>query len=152
MIEKVQVELNRPAEYWEQPRSQKSPYTLGEHLSKDTRTKLVTYCLRGIREEQEKIEPAPRGKGRPRSAESLLADKINVTTRAVRKWVSEHHQRACDTNSDALTRISYYYYPEETSQLLRDDAESYLQLVDSWLQAMQLEYREQPCSQKSPSR
>lgn len=152
MIEKVHVESSVLTEYWEQPCSQKSSTTLGERLSKDTRTKLVNLCIKGILEEQQTIKPVARGIGRPRSAESLLADKVNVTTRAVRKWVREHHRRASDVNSDALTRISYSYYPKETAHLLREDAESYLMLVDSWLRATQLEYREQPCSQKSASR
>ena len=153
MVEKIQfVEFTNQTEYQEEPSSRKSSNLLGERLSKEARTQLGLLCLKGLREENEGGEKLERGRGRPRCVEALLAERVGVTTRAVRNWLCDDPGRACDVNADALAKIAYGCYPEETAILIRGDAEAYLNLVDLWLHDRESEYREEGSSRKSVRR
>ena len=134
LVEKIHaVEFDGVTEYREEPSSRKSS-TLGERLSKDTRTQLVQICLKGLRREQDEAMRLDRGRGRPRGVDALLAEAVGVTTRTVQFWVGENLWRACDLNADALAEIAYRYCPEETAELLRRARALRAWLVGRWRQ------------------
>jgi transcriptional regulator with XRE-family HTH domain len=129
--------------------AQKKP-ALATHITKDARHKLVRLCLTSIRYEYVDM-PLTRKtrRGRPPSPENRLANRLNVSTRTVRRWASGQDAiQSSDANAEKLAELAHTYNPEETTRILRVDAERYRRKVEAWLGYMESNSVTCPCPEK----
>jgi len=138
-----------PGEFTDMPMAQNS-LDLATHITRDARHQLVRLCLASIRYEYVDM-PLTRKKrrGRPPSPENRLATTLNVSPRTVRRWASAQDAiQSSDTNATKLVELAYTYNPEETSRILRGDAERYRRTVEEWLGYMEKNSVTCPCPEK----
>lgn len=114
-----------------------SELTFGEAISIFCRHKLCLLCLEEIQKNftsmSESDEPKDRGRGRPRSASSILANQVDVTYDTVKRWQDPEAIQACNANAVKLARLAFTYNPEETIKILRQDLERHREAVEVWI-------------------
>ena len=108
-------------------------HSLGQHLSKHTRHRLVHLCVTHIaREYMDK--PLSNKKGRPPTPETILAAAINVSPRTVKRWTSHPEAiQSCDMNANKIAEMAYDLNPKRTTEILLKDVASHRRIVDEWL-------------------
>jgi hypothetical protein len=124
---------------------------LGEHVSKEARHRLVGICLLSTRKEYADMPLTgnKRKRGRPTTHHTLLATRLNVSPRTVRRWASGRDAiQSSDTNAEKLTELAYTHSPQETTLILRNDAERYWRTVEAWLGYMGSNSLTCPCPEK----
>ena len=116
--------------------SEYSP-TFGEAISKVGRHKLCLLCLREIEKDlngASKLEaPKGRGRGRPQSPATVLANQINVTYDTIRRWTNLEKIQSCDVNAIRLADVAFTLNPDETIEILRQDAVSHRAVIEDWI-------------------
>lgn len=109
--------------------------TFGEAISKVGRHKLCLLCLREIKKDlngASKLE-APKGRGRPQSSSTVLANQINVTYDTIRRWTDLEKIQSCDANAIRLADVAFTLNPDETIEILRQDAVSHRAVIEDWI-------------------
>lgn len=106
-----------------------------EPISKGARHHLTWICLKGIEKEYRDtpLSEKSRGRGRPPSLYKLLAGKLSVSIKSVRRWADPEAIHSNDLNAGKLAETAYSYDPEKTAQVLRDDVERHRCNIESWL-------------------
>ena len=124
---------------------------LGERVSKEARHGLVGICLLSIRNEYADmpLTEKKRKRGRPTTHHTLLATRLDVSPRPARRWTSGRDAiQSSDANAAKLAELAYTYSPQETTLILRRDAERYWRTVEAWLGYMGSNSVTCPCPEK----
>ena len=132
------------------PTSVKTP-PLGEHASKEARHQLASICLLNTQKEytDKPLTEKKRKRGRPPTLHTLLATKLNVSPRTVRRWSSGQDAiQSSDANAEKLADLAYTHSPLETTLILRKDAKRYCRTVEAWLRYMGSNSLTCPCPEK----
>ena len=111
--------------------------TFGEAISKVARHRLCLLCLRGIEKGFQRASKLDahkgRGRGRPQSPATVLANQINVTYDTVRRWTDLSKIQSCDANAIRLADVAFTLNPDETIEILRQDAVSHRAVIEDWI-------------------
>lgn len=98
--------------------------SFGEAISKVGRHRLTLLCLTSIEKELREDDDNPgRGRGRPKSAATVLANLIGVSYDTIRRWTDLEKVQSCDANAVKLARVAYGYDAPATVKILEEDIE-----------------------------
>lgn len=93
---------------------------IAEYVSRPARMRLVELCIAAIQEQLDAEEEKQGRRGRPVAATSVLAERMNVSTRTVNRWRKDIFQ-AKNMNVKLLLATALDLDVEGMRKILRED-------------------------------